>query len=167
MFLALLIYTWTPSTRKAKPQCRAQLGYLANVHLPILKVLSPSKCFIYYCAGTMVFWSSEASTTSHSCFLSLRWFPHAGPPFWAGKDLSVRSCSSFTWPPHLPDRCSSNWVVIRTGIYLISDHFQILLTVLVLYKNKRCVQAPNVLYARVAWPIIMSVNLVLKYLRHL
>lgn len=72
IFLALLIHTLDPSTRKAKSQCRAQLGYLASVHLPIFKVLSPSKRFIYYCAGTMVFWSSEVSTTSHSCFLSLR-----------------------------------------------------------------------------------------------
>lgn len=86
---------------------------------------------------------------------------------------AVPSCSSFEWPPHLPDGCSSNWVVIRTGIYLISlTIFKILpavLDILVLYKNKRCVQAPTVLYARVARPIIMSVNLrlVLKYFRHL
>lgn len=81
--------------------------------------------------------------------------------------ISIVPGSSFKWPPHLPDGCFSNWVIIRTGIYLISDHFQILpavLDILVLYKNKRCVQAPTVLYARVAWPIIMSVKSCIKIL---
>lgn len=103
-------------------QCRAQFRYPANAPLSILKVLSYSRWFIHYCAGAM------AGLVLQAFFyhilpseFSLEIFARAGSHFWGGEMvLAVRSCWSFKWPPHLPDGCTSNWVVIRTGIYLIS-----------------------------------------------
>lgn len=105
---ALDLLSPTPQPERPNLTTQAQFRYPARTQLPIRKALSCSRNFIDYSdrAMTVLFLRFPLPHPTLSCVSLVQIFPHAGPHFWGGEMVSaVPSCSSFEWPPHLPNGC--------------------------------------------------------------